>query len=131
MKLILTQQEIEIAIKNHVLANVAISNGSSLTIDFSATRGADGLTATIDIPYMGVTQLNLDAVPATDPVAKPTPSKRPSFVKAAEPEATTEGLAADAPVALLAEASDNPAAEEAATDAIPPASTGGGGLFEN
>lgn len=57
MKLILTQPEIEQILRDHVKQNVKLACGDDYTIDFVATRSGDGVTATIEIPYLGVTSL--------------------------------------------------------------------------
>lgn len=77
MKLIITQPEIEAIVRAHVESTVQIREGSEMKIDFTATRSDDGITATIDIPYMG-----LAGIPAiADAVAaagnKPTTTDKP------------------------------------------------------
>lgn len=54
MKLIITQPEIESIVRAHVLNTVQLREGADVKIDFTATRGEDGIVATIDIPYMGL-----------------------------------------------------------------------------
>lgn len=57
MKLILTQPEIEAILRAHVNATVQLTSGSDYNIEFTATRSDSGMTATIDIPYMGVASI--------------------------------------------------------------------------
>jgi hypothetical protein len=57
MKLILTQPEIEQIVRDHVLNTVQLRSGAELQIEFSATRGEAGITATIEIPYIGVSAI--------------------------------------------------------------------------
>jgi hypothetical protein len=57
MKLILTQPEIEAILRAHVNSTVQLTSGSDYTIEFTATRSDSGMTATIDIPYMGVSSI--------------------------------------------------------------------------
>lgn len=54
MKLIITQPELEEIVRAHVLSTVQLRDGSNFKIDFTATRGDDGIVTTIDIPYMGL-----------------------------------------------------------------------------
>lgn len=127
MKIILTQQEIEAAITAHVLSTISVREGTDLKIDFTATRSTDGITATIDIPYMGVSSIDL---PMTAPVTAEAPSTEGAGTKATlpvKPKAPAAkpkggifgGLPSPAPVAdnaadTAAETGDN--AEQAAVD---------------
>lgn len=119
MKLILTQQEIDAVLRAHILATVQIREGSDISLDFSATRGPEGITVTVDIPYMGVTSLpeviagNTASAKAatatseevTSAAAAPATRGRPSKVTAATP----------APTAPLIPASIAPTADPDAT----------------
>lgn len=49
MKITIVQSEIEEAVRQYILTQIAVKPGHSITMDFSATRGSDGLTAFIDI----------------------------------------------------------------------------------
>jgi hypothetical protein len=71
MKLILTQPEIEQILRTHVNNTVTLANGNDFKIDFVATRSDDGITATIDIPYLGV-----QSIPAIAAAAETTPQKQ-------------------------------------------------------
>jgi hypothetical protein len=68
MKLILTQPEIEQILRDHITKTITLATGNNFAIDFVATRSDAGITATIDIPYMGVT-----ALPEVAAAAKDTP----------------------------------------------------------
>lgn len=61
MKLIITQPELEAIVRAHLNENFQLKNGAEIKIAFTATRGDDGITVTADIPYMGVTQLDLSS----------------------------------------------------------------------
>lgn len=111
MKLTLNQEEIEVALKQYVGNNVSFKAGSDISIEFTAGRGANGLTAEIDIPYLGVS-----SIPAA--AAQPAVTKRADKVKDAEPETPAAEGDADA---------DVPAAEEAQDEAAP--TTSGKSLF--
>ena len=49
MQIIIVQSEIETAIRNHILSQINVNEGNEINIDLSATRGAEGFKATIDI----------------------------------------------------------------------------------
>lgn len=90
MKLIITQPEIAEILRDHVLKNVQLKDGAQIKIDFTATRGDDGITASIDIPYIGTSALDLSP-PAADNTAKegkpsPTPKKAAVTKPPAEPQ---------------------------------------------
>lgn len=59
MKLILTQKDIEAAVRAHVSSMLTMNAGTEMEIAFTATRGADGITAEIDINYLGLSALTL------------------------------------------------------------------------
>jgi hypothetical protein len=59
MKIILTQPEIEAVLKKHVLNTVQLKDNQDIQIDFTSTRGSDGITASVEIPYIGLASLNL------------------------------------------------------------------------
>lgn len=133
MKIIITQPEIEAAIRTHILATVQMADGSDMKVDFAATRGEDGITATIDIPYAGVTSLSLDSgVPrapdaaAPGPVVTPKPAsvprtkKAPASIFGAQAPAKLEGGSAqdtNPPSVVTNEAGEGtPAVTEASLD---------------
>ena len=78
MKLIITQPEIEAIVRAHVESTVQLREGAEMKIDFTATRSDDGITATIDIPYLGVAGIPAiaDAIAAKDASA-PAPANAP------------------------------------------------------
>lgn len=69
MKLIITQPEIEAIVRAHVENTVQLREGSDMKIDFTATRSEDGITATIDIPYLGVAAIPAITGGAPSPIA--------------------------------------------------------------
>ena len=73
MKLIITQPEIEAIVRAHVENTVQLREGAEMKIDFTATRSDDGITATIDIPYMGVAGIPAIAA-ANEAAAASTPA---------------------------------------------------------
>lgn len=80
MQIIIVQSEIETAIRNHILSLIDIKEGARIDIDLSATRGADGFKATIDI-------VSGDAQPTQ---AQPAPVEEPQTTQAAEVNKTPE-----------------------------------------
>lgn len=108
MKIIITEPELTQIVRNHVLSTVQLQNGANIQIDFSATRGADGVTASIDIPYVGVTGLDLSSQAQQAKVEDPIP---PTTVKAEKVEKATAAktkaaapVTGDAPVGIFAAA---------------------------
>ena len=53
MELTLKQQEIELAIQNHVRKLFTNTDGFEFNVDLRAGRGIDGFTATVDISEAG------------------------------------------------------------------------------
>lgn len=49
LKITIIETEIQEAIRNHVRSIISVKDGMEITMNFSATRGEDGLTAFIDI----------------------------------------------------------------------------------
>ena len=58
MQIIIVQHEIESAVKAYVLSQLNVKDGHRVDVSFAATRGEDGLKATIDI-------VSNDQMPAT------------------------------------------------------------------
>ena len=111
MKIILTQSEIEAAIKAHVGGLVSVREGTEIGISFAATRGEDRIVATIDINYVGTTTIPEiintqpskvttiavgDVVKETPaPRAKPGPKPKANLFGATNPETPAKDPAAD------------------------------------
>ena len=49
MKITIGQSEIEAAVKTYILSIMTLAEGATIDVDFSATRGPDGLTANINV----------------------------------------------------------------------------------
>lgn len=79
MQLILTQNDIEQALKNYVNDLINIKEGMVITVDLKATRGADGATAIIDISPA--------AAEVTEAVVAKVVSKPKAVVTEAKPKA--------------------------------------------
>lgn len=79
MQIIIVQAEIEAAIRNYINSQLNVKDGHRIDIELSATRGADGFKATIDIvaadaPSLPKEALEAGAAPAPVPTPTPTPS---------------------------------------------------------
>ena len=106
MKIIITEPELTQIVRNHVLSTVQLHNGANIQIDFSATRGADGVTASIDIPYVGVTGLDLSPQtqqPMGEDLVQTNTVKAEKVEKVAKTKAAPATLE-DAPKGIFAEA---------------------------
>jgi hypothetical protein len=76
MQIIIVQSEIETAIRNLILSQLSVKEGMRIDIDLSATRGADGFKATIDIvPETAPSQPK--AAPEAGSAPVPTPAAKP------------------------------------------------------
>jgi hypothetical protein len=82
MKITIVETEIQEAIRNHLHTIMTLKPGCVITMDFSATRGSDGLIAAIDIS------------PPVAPLA-------PTYIAPAE-QVVDQGSAAEAPVEAAA-----------------------------
>lgn len=49
MKITIGQSEIEAAVKTYILSIMTLAEGANIDVDFSATRGPEGLTANINV----------------------------------------------------------------------------------
>jgi hypothetical protein len=121
MQIILSQAELEQAIKNYVNDLMNVREGSQLSIELRAGRGIDGFTATVDIVKSGEPIPAKTVVPVATPLsvvtAKPTPRTVIKEEPVVEDEPETE-----APVAIKSEQQDaaietkeEPVAEAATT----------------
>lgn len=107
MKLTLSQQEIEQAVRGYVTGMISLQAGTDISIDFRAGRGENGITAEVDISYL--------AVAAIPEIAKPAVATKPisafAAAAAAAPKAAplvTNDVASD-PVQDAKPAEDTPA----------------------
>lgn len=105
MKLILTQPELEAAIRQHINQLFTLKGDVDIEIDWKAGRGDNGMSAEIDINYMDVRSLPEAApktvaepevvtdTPAEEPRQKRPYNKRPklAFTGDAESEEASEG----------------------------------------
>lgn len=122
MKIQLSQQEIEQAVREYVGKGITLANGGEMTVDFTAGRGENGITATIDVPYMGVAKL-----PVT-PVTAPAPAPIVT-TQAAAPTTAEAPTVADPVIEREAAPFEGEPATPAATES--PAATPGKSLFSS
>lgn len=118
----LKQKEIELAIKRFLAGKLGVAEGMNFDITFAATRGDNGLTATVDLeeadeeapvaaPKSKPVVTNPAPAVAASPAASPIAAAFAPVAKAEEPvQAVAE------PVAEVAKAEEAPAS----TPVIPP-----------
>ena len=118
MQIILDQNEIEQALREHLNTKFRINEGQDITIEMKAGRGENGFTANIDIvpagtskPEQGKTLNIAEKIARAPRAAAPTTEDTSSTATAAQAEPTPE----TAPVADQAgqEAAQNAAGDEA------------------
>lgn len=132
MQIILVQSEVEQALHDYISSRLTLAEGTTIKIDLSATRGADGIKATIDLVAPGSAPVALEA-PAPAPTKptksgkedpKVTPAPAPAAAPQepandAQPDAGDPPFVADAPAA---EAGVDPVADQIAAEAAGEAS---------
>lgn len=138
MQIIIVQAEIETAIRNYVLGQLNVKDGHRIDIDLSATRGADGFKATIDIvpedapsaakavaeqaqapAAVAVVKKDVTATKKESPELPKQPTDKAADTKAATPVAETQtqaGQDANAETGAASGATADAAAEDAAQD---------------
>lgn len=92
MQIILVQSEVEQAIRDYVASRLTLADGTQIKIDLSATRGADGIKATIDLEEPGTV-----AAPASAPAPTQTAKKAPAAAEQPAPVATPQEPAKGTP----------------------------------
>lgn len=86
MEMKLKQSEIETALRKYVLSILTLAEGSQLAIDFAATRGPEGFTATIDIQPPTEEQPKAETV--EEPIPTQTVTRKPRLQATKEPQKT-------------------------------------------
>lgn len=95
MKIIMNQPEIEAILRKHIDENIQLSAGSDFKIEFTATRSDDGIVASIDVPYLGVSRLpGFDTTKAEDKPAETKSTPAPATTGADAPTSTSAPAAA-------------------------------------
>lgn len=96
MKITLTQPEIEQAVRQYVGGMVSLRENTQMQIDFTAGRGDNGLSASIEINYMAVTglpEVAASAKTAAPQTATPVTETPGPVMPDAEPEASEPAAA--------------------------------------
>lgn len=117
MQIILVQTEVEQALRNYVASRLTLAVGTTFSIDLAATRGANGITATIDLVEPGQTP----PVAAPAPVGKLAGVKPETAPKAVEAVQTTQVASAAVATQEQATAPAADVVETAVTAAAPAA----------
>jgi hypothetical protein len=128
MQIILVQTEVEQALRNYVASRLTLAVGTTFSIDLAATRGANGITATIDLVEPGQTPPAATAPAPAGKLAgvKPeTAAKAPEVVSATQvaQAATATQEQSAAPVAAAVEAQATAEVEQAAESTTSAATT--------
>lgn len=132
MKLTLSQNELELAVRAYVMGMISLQPGTEVTIDFKAGRGENGISAEVDINHLALAgatanQASTDKIAAA-PVkavvtsegkvlaADPAPTNVTQIEK---PKATKAAAAPATEVEDPPFAGDEPAKEESPAPATP------------
>lgn len=84
MQIHLNQDEIHAAVEQYVRGQINLADNQAISIDFTAGRGANGLSATLDIRPVAAAPSKKPALRSVETVAEPEPEVEEP---AAEPEA--------------------------------------------
>lgn len=142
MKITIGQSEIESAVKTYILSLMTLAEGASIDVDFSATRGPDGLTANINVtPADKVKETPMVLTREPEPVVETAPQipekamRKPRTLTVEQKPAETVSAAPVEKVATTAQAEVTEAVveEQAASgdDSQIDATTNGFPGFEN
>lgn len=131
MKIQLSQDEIAQAVRDYVSKGVTLSNGNQMSVDFSMGRGENGLSATIDVPYMGVSGIDFSQPVKSQPAVAQNPVSAvvSTPVPAPTPAVTSTVQAAEA--AIVNDATANDEVPFAGSTEAAPAATAGKSLFQS
>lgn len=121
MQIKLVQVEVETAIREYVAKRLTLAAGTDVKIDLSATRGADGITATIDLVEPGassakVTQ-NVQSAEKPAQAAAPVKATQPAATATEAAEGTATAQETASPAADTQQANSDADAQSEATDA--------------
>ncbi len=121
MQIILNQVEIEQAITDFINSQVAVAEHQQIVIDLVATRGGEGVKATITINDKGTARL----APVSEIAVAPVVSQTPSPIDAATPAKTPRGLQFGRPKpTLVPTVTPSPVTEVATPEVVEAESTG-------
>jgi len=131
MQIIITENEIKLAIRNHILSQISVKEDMQIDVDLKATRGTEGYTAVIDINPQVEKTPAVQPAPRQGTKAKTNPgavvqSEKIEPTLAPEPAATVtieaKAVIPEAETALEPEVETaNDAASDAAADPAPAA----------
>lgn len=131
MRILIVQDEIEQAIRSHILNQISIKEGQEIKIDLKATRGDDGMTAEINIvtpgnepqkPTQTATQSRSASTGTKTQATKPSTSPAPA-VTATEATSSEPEVSADTASTTEAEAEVVNQKEETTPTSLFPAAT--------
>lgn len=151
MRIIIVQAEIELAIRQYILTQIAVKEGQDISIEFKNTRGDDGATAEINIqapapnePQKPVQSRSLPAATkvtpttisaAAAPAVVATEAITSENEQSADTASTTteaETVVEEAPVpSFIQKGMEDATASDEATEAADPAPTPSKSLFGN
>ncbi|WP_199097251.1 hypothetical protein [Dyella sp. ASV21] len=113
MKLTLSQNELELAVRAYVTGMISLQPGTEVTIDFKAGRGENGISAEVDISHLALAGAGLAAAAPVAVVAQPEP------IAAAPAPATSAKVSKPTPVTLVKEAPISTATANVDEEAAP------------
>lgn len=116
MQIILVQSEVEEALRSYIAARLTLAEGTAIKIALSATRGDDGIKATIDLVEPGTQQVVAAAAPA--------PATKPAATVVVKETAQQPNTALDSAKATLAAATSGKQPEQAQEQAADASTTG-------
>ena len=131
MQIILVQTEVEQALRNYVASRLTLAEGTTFSIDLAATRGANGITATIDLIEPGqstaVPTGSISRAPSTKPAAAVAVPPTMKLASEVQPDPATQASAAQENAAMAQEtasvqqdqAEQVASAAEAVTEEVP------------
>ena len=88
MQIILVQQEVEQALRDYVASRLTLVEGTCFEIDLAATRGVNGITATINLVQPGQAQAATQAAVAAPAASRKSTPEAPA--KAQETAVTAQ-----------------------------------------
>ena len=88
MQIILVQQEVEQALRDYVASRLTLVEGTCFEIDLAATRGVNGITATINLVQPGQAQAATQAAVAASAASRKSTPEAPA--KAQETAVTAQ-----------------------------------------
>lgn len=122
MQIILVQTEVVQALRDYVASRLTLAEGTEITVDLSATRGANGVTATIDLvePSQKATPAPVQQVIKV-PAAKPETANKAPEAQQATQVAQSAAETQERATGLAAEASEGTTSGDTATQQADPA----------